>query len=366
MGIQMKRSDFQSFGMSSRRQAYIDVTGKVVLGASVFQEAQRFSEGLAAVRVDKSGWGYIDQTGHFVIRPQFEGARPFSEGLASVKIRGLWGFIDKTGRVVIAPQYQVVNSFSEGKAVVMNGTPDSSNNEVNGSPEAKQLELVKGESRSFAIGSSQKGSPEVPAHTRVVMIIDKNGRIALSLSENEIQLNVFENARFSEGLIDAYDCARKKTGFMDAHGRFVIEPRYDEAAPFSEGLARVAIHEHGEEQIGFVNHQGEFVIAPKFNTDSDFKNSSDFSEGLAGLTENLRPTYTEAERYVFIDRTGSIALMTNFFYAGPYKDGLAAVYDAEIDKWGYIDKSGKTAIPLQFASAGNFSQGLALVTILER
>lgn len=51
-----------------------------------------FSEGLAPVEED-GVYGYIDTTGNWVFRPQFESARPYSEGRAAVCLDGKWGYI---------------------------------------------------------------------------------------------------------------------------------------------------------------------------------------------------------------------------------------------------------------------------------
>lgn len=143
---------------------------------------------------------------------------------------------------------------------------------------------------------------------------------------NELQLSVHENARFSDGLIAAYDCAKSKIGFIDRAGKFLIEPKYSEVAPFSEGLARLVVVKDDEEKVGFINHRGQFVVPPTFNTDADFhRNSTDFSEGLASLTEGLAPTVTEEAKFVYIDKKGAIVLFTDFFYAGSFCDGRAVV-----------------------------------------
>jgi len=60
----------------------------------------------------------------------------------------------------------------------------------------------------------------------------------------------------SSRLIDAYDYTKSKTGFIDKTGKFVIEPKFDNAGPFSEGLARATITEGGEEKSGFIDHSG--------------------------------------------------------------------------------------------------------------
>jgi len=303
---------------------HIDKTGKVAIDSGKYDSAGSFKDGLAIVYLENSGRGFIDNVGKEVISPQFEQACNFSEGLAGVQIRDSWGFIDKTGRLVIKPQYEWCCGFSEGMAVVMKS------NEV--------------------------------------LLIDGTGQTIFSTSMDDLQLSIYEGARFSEGLIDAYDCTKSKTGFIDKSGKFIIEPRFDNAAPFSEGLARVTITGGEEEKLGFIDHSGQFVIPPIFNTDADFRrNSADFSEGLASLTENLRPTVTEMEKFVYIDKKGAIVLFTHFFYAGPFREGLAVVYDDNKNKWGYIDKSGKEVIPLKYDFASDFSEGLACVaTQVER
>ena len=308
--------------MGHFKYSHIDKTGKVVIDVGKYDGAGGFSGGLATVYLEDKGCGFIDKTGKEKIEPQFEEATCFSEGLAGVHIKDKWGVIDNAGRLVIKPQYDVINGFSEGVAVAVKGND--------------------------------------------VMLINRTGQTIFSRSMDGLQLNVYENARFSEGLIAAYDPVKTKTGFIDKTGKFVIEPKFNEAGTFTEGVARVAIIEDGEEKLGFIDHSGQFVISPIFNTDIDFRrNSTDFSEGLASLSEGLRPTITEEAKFVYIDKKGAITMFTNFFYAGPFRDGMAVVYDDERNKWGYIDKTGRIAIPLRYDSASDFYEGLARVAIQE-
>ena len=87
-----------------------------------------FSDGLACVTNSRlstveARWGYIDKTGRFVIKPQFDwdGVLDFSEGLASVRTRNKWSYVDKTGKFVITPQFDDASNFSEGLAGVVIG-----------------------------------------------------------------------------------------------------------------------------------------------------------------------------------------------------------------------------------------------------
>ena len=53
-----------------------------------FEEACKFSGGLACVRVGKK-WGYIDTTGKTIVSPQFDDVFHFHEKWATVKVRGM-------------------------------------------------------------------------------------------------------------------------------------------------------------------------------------------------------------------------------------------------------------------------------------
>jgi hypothetical protein len=347
------------------KYSFIDTAGKVVIDAGKYQGVGSFSDGLASVWLVNRGWGFIDRTGKVIIEPHFESVPGFSEELAGVKVAGKWGFIDKAGNIIIEPQYESVNSFSEGVAVVVKRTPKQASRLPIKDP------IVKGESiRSEVVGStnSSVGDPPIDlmqVGVKEVLLINRTGQTILSYGQNEVvQINYHEIAKFSEGLIDIFDHKKNKVGFMDKTGTVVIEPTFDQASPFSEGLARVAVVKDGVEKVGFIDHHGQFVIPPKFNTDEDFRrNSTDFSEGLASLTENLNPTITEEEKFVYVDKKGAIVIFTDFFWAGPFRDGLAVVYDPDSGKSGFIDKSGEIVIPLQYDLAYDFSSGLSCVAI---
>ena len=116
------REGLAPFKDNTNRWGYVDTKGKVVI-APQFDEARRFSEGLAAIEMDGLGenWGYIDKKGNTVIKPQFQRAADFSEGLAGINAMGRCGFFNKKGTFVITPQFDGVGSFHEGLASVSMG-----------------------------------------------------------------------------------------------------------------------------------------------------------------------------------------------------------------------------------------------------
>ena len=57
----------------------------------------------------------------------------------------------------------------------------------------------------------------------------------------------------SEGLIAAQ--IGELWGYIDCHGEIIIEPIFEEAYEFTEGIARVEIGK----RIGYINKVGEYI-----------------------------------------------------------------------------------------------------------
>ncbi len=94
-----------------------------------------------------------------------------------------------------------------------------------------------------------------------------------------------------------------KWGYIDTSGKMKIEPQFDYASSFSEGLALVAMgagsgefitltgEMAGSQGSGYIDERGRLAI------DLKFEMAGDFSDGLAVFREN--------GRYGFINRTGT-------------------------------------------------------------
>lgn len=96
---------------------YVDKAGKLALSPQ-FKNAKPFSEGLAAVLSD--GWHYIGKDGKPALPGSYLQAGDFSEGFAAVKAEesNSFGYIDRTGAFAIRPQFESANSFHHGLALV--------------------------------------------------------------------------------------------------------------------------------------------------------------------------------------------------------------------------------------------------------
>lgn len=99
-------------------------------------------------------------------------------------------------------------------------------------------------------------------------------------------------------------------GYVDARGQMSINPLYDAAGVFSEGLAAVQI----DGKYGYIDEGGNIVIEPRFEF------ASEFSESLA-----LVLVGGESKGYGYIDKQGKLVISARFRGADNFHEGLAAV-----------------------------------------
>lgn len=81
----------------------IDRRGNWVTRALPIYTSTGFSEGLAMVIVKKGGsdkYGFVDQSGNFVIEPVYDDAEDFANGYSRVILNGRDGLLDRQGNVV--------------------------------------------------------------------------------------------------------------------------------------------------------------------------------------------------------------------------------------------------------------------------
>ena len=251
--------------------------------------------------------GYIDQTGKYVINPQFNaGAGDFSEGLAVVCER-LGGsdlgctFVDKTGKPVFSKKYKSADKFSDGWAYVQ---PDG----------------YGGDGHTYI---NHDGKPP--------------------------DLGIFfGGTTFSEGYAAVRNERDGKWEYIGKDYWNVTTPLFDEARNFSDGMALVRIGD----KWGYIDKSYFPMIVPekegltKLAIEAPFDVAGDFSEGLAAVKV--------ANKWGYIDKAGKIVINPQFEFAGSFLAGLAPVTSGKCGEayphrpyWGYncrlgyIDKTGK-------------------------
>ncbi len=184
--------------------------------------------------------------------------------------------------------------------------------------------------------------------------IDRQGNMVIEPRFDEAQ-------PFSEGLAvfavwsatdnGGYDV---KYGYIDKTGKIVAEARYDAVGSFHDGLAAVGVKQaDGSLLYGFMDKNFEMVIEPQF-------------EEVGSFSEDYATVRIDDEGETYIDKGGNILTEKRYkmnldaqegFGCGNFSEGVAAVcYQG---KWGYIDTSGNFIISPTFNMAGEFRDGLA-------
>ncbi|TKB48609.1 hypothetical protein FCL40_10630 [Ferrimonas sediminicola] len=134
------------------------------------------------------------------------------------------------------------------------------------------------------------------------------------------------------------------------HQEWVIQPQFDGAGDFRQGLALASVGKGTDRRYGFINPEGDWVIAPQF------ENARGFSEGLAAAVGKGR---YGGSKFGFIDTQGEWVIAPAFDDARDFVDGRARVESSY--KWGVINTDGEWVIRPGFAELGEFSEGLAEV-----
>ncbi len=254
-----------------------------------FDYADRFANGTAVVMID-GRWGMIDKSGDVVIPLEFDGVLRFQDGFAAVQHGERCGFVNRAGKLKIGLEYKRVRSFHNGYAAVQ--LPDDRWGYID-----KRGKLVW---------------------------LDDTGRVRLLGDFHEQYARVQLELR--NGVV--------RWGYLSKAFRYHIDPVYEDARDFSDGIA--AVKQNGK--WGFINAGNRWEIEPQFDEVDDFDDvvhSDDFGD-------------ERRER----DRRDGRDLSTGGLYAAVKLDGL----------WGYVNRRASRGLVPQFKEADPFFRGLARVS----
>jgi hypothetical protein len=298
-------------------KGYIDETGRWVIKGD-YSPIEDFSDGLAL-----AAGTVLDLTGNVVAQAPAFRVQAFSEGLASYEAQGkpslrslqpgrlqyrdyagLKGFIDRTGSLVIPPKFSDVGPFVNGLARAA----------LDGYCHLATVDGGREGTPTTGYPSSCGGAPDDAVSPCAVGFINAKGGFAIQPA--------FESARdFQEGL--AAVRIGGLWGYIGVDGKLAIPQRFEQAQSFREGLA--AVKTHGK--WGFVDRAGALVIPARF-------------ESVEPFSDSLAIAYSDAGSY-YIDRTGQTKIAGPFREATPFVHGLAAVLLTD-EHIVYINKAGQT------------------------
>lgn len=281
--------------MVGGKTGFISGNGSVIIDAQ-YDYADRFVDGLAVVAIEDR-WGVIDRRNEPAVPLQYDGVLRFQDGFAAVEREGLCGFVDRRGREVVPMRFKSVRSFHNGFAAVQ--FPDDRWGYID-----KRGEIVW---------------------------FDETGRVTMLGDFHE------QYARVRVRM----DNERQAWGYLTRAYRWRLEPVYEDARDFHNGVAAVRV----DGKWGFVYPNGRWAIEPQFDAVDDFDDavaSNDFEDPSGHEREEARGGR---------DRRPGRELRTIGLYAPVKIDG----------HWGYVNIAANAGIVPQFEDAEPFYLGLARV-----
>lgn len=222
-----------------KKRGYIDLDGKEIVTPK-FATAKPFAEGYALVaehdEYTKGGFGFIDRDGKVAIPLELECAGIFHEGYAVASENGLWGFLDRAGKFLFPPRFTQLSYMVEGLAqgMVDNkwGVVDEHGNIVMPHEHAKL-----GRHHEWFISTGESGTT----------FYSMKGEELFRVPYTVIGELRDDHMTIANGYGGPF-------GYMHRSGRVVIEPRYELAAPFSDGLALV---QEPNAKLCIIDHSGK-------------------------------------------------------------------------------------------------------------
>lgn len=122
-----------------------------------------------------------------------------------------------------------------------------------------------------------------------------------------------------------------------------IEPKYDEALPFSNDRASVKINN----KWGSINLQGDLIVPCVYDEPLSFVNGIAITK-ISG-------------KYGFVSKNGTSISKCIYDEVRNFNDNVAAIRMGNF--WGYLDDKGGQILECKYRRANDFSEGLALVCI---
>ena len=257
----------------------IDRSGAFIVNP-VYKDLGQYSDGLVYAMKD-SLYGYLDEMGYQRIPEQFEEAFSFNNGTAKIMIEGMEAYIDVYGTYKFRPLFETVSLLSDSLALVENDEGELSLYAADGKPiSSLPLEYVGKmvNNRALFISNGKigylnsKGIVAInPVYDNFINvksegefvgnyakvskankfgICDRNGKTLIPLSYSKLgdvsTLIAFEKAG--------------KWGYIDLANRVIIQPTYEFAESFANGLGIV----QDLTLKGAINSKGQLVIPIEF------------------------------------------------------------------------------------------------------
>ncbi|MDR2357702.1 MAG: WG repeat-containing protein [Oscillospiraceae bacterium] len=245
--------------MTKGKWGYIDETGARRVQAGFVRAGAFGPDGRAAVTDVKGGSYYIDAEGNKraapPVGPGADSLGLLEGGVYTLGGAGGWGIYDSSGTLISGP-YDGATSIRDGRAAVLSDglwfLVDSGGTPVSGDG----YDAVKCDDS----GAMYSGGRFFAVSDGMYYMLGGDGHRVSDTGYEDCKPFVPGGGRY------AAVKSGGKWGFADSAGEYVIEPAYEDARGFSNGLAAVSLGG----KWGYIDESGDMVIGNIFSDARDF------------------------------------------------------------------------------------------------
>jgi|GEM_PF-726503 len=306
-------------------------------------------------------YGFCDDAGNELIKPQYDFVDDFSEGYCAASIAGKLGYLNRAGQIVIAFVYDEAEKFNSGVAVVK---------------KENNYHVINKKNEILFTSTNEIG--DFADSVAVIKVNEKYGYIN-TLGKVVIE-PVYDNAydfKFGYAIVEKdgkslvinkQTAITKGDDWIDRFTSTIFKIQYDDEKIMLSNLRDVIIVNNLEyldvlnnelaffyknDKMGYIDSLGTIAIEPIFDVVDENKIANRFTDNYAIVTLK--------GKNILINKAGKNVLTQNYQSIRKPSDGLIAV--KKKNKWGYIDLNNDVKIKLQYQEATDFIDGLAIVKL---
>ena len=291
--VELKGEEARYLAQRGNLWSLVDGEGRILKEDFIAYFPGRFENGVSWALGANELYGYLLDTGEWLVKPCFGNAWSFQNGIARVSLNGKYGYLLDTGEYLVEPCFDDAEwQFSNGVALVL---------------------------------------------------LDGKYGYLLDTGEYLVEPCFDEAWGFENGV--ARVCLDGKWGYLLDTGDYLVEPQFDKAGAFFGGFAAVCL----DGKWGYIDEQGQMRIEPRFDDCGNFYSGSAEVEldGLCGLIDENGAYLIEPKYYGINSFEGNYATVAR---QGAYVEDDGSMGDYYEYIWGVIDRTGALVLPMEYDS----------------
>lgn len=297
---------------TGRSYGYINNTGKFIIKPK-FSTAEDFNNDNLAIISIENYFGVINTKNEFIVYPIYDFLRPFVENRSIYTLGNIMGVLSEDGSLITTKPYSFINNYSNSFALV--SSYNDSGNSLYGYIDMDGAEVIK---PKFLSGTDFKdGYALIQDDDNLYKVIDKSGEIYTTFNYGYV-------GNYNEGIFTFSKEIGGPLGYVTLEGTVIIEPQFTSASPVEDGFMIVSNSSNFVGNYGVINLSNQTIYSLTFNS-IKYLGKNRFA---LGLSRNIDVT-PFSNIYAIGNEKGTILTSFNYLNVEKYDNNIASVYDTE-------------------------------------